>query len=424
MFLIVLLSLFLLGDLFWARLVFGLLSRKTTARSRLRTATLTFTTLFLLTALASLALALTTRIRGTPNLLPNPLTALVLLWHLLILPLSLLTALLTTSFTSTSRLLAKRLASNPAQPLPPPPPPAPPAPAELTEPTTPTRRQFLAASLALPPALTLATTAFSLHQLPHFRIRNVTLPIPNLPPALDGLTIAHLADTHLGDFTPPALYNQMIDATNALAADLIVHTGDVINHDSNDLQVAMAGLARLAAPLGVFACEGNHDLIQNPRKFRDAIRSLPNLVFLRNTSHTLTANHHPLRLLGLPWSQPGDPTIPATPTARSGTDRAIAHACATFDNESSDAFTIALAHHPHAFDYLPSAHLTLSGHTHGGQLMLTKNIGPGPLMYRYFSGIYGQGYRRLFVSNGAGNWFPLRLNAPAEIVKLTLLRVS
>ena len=91
----------------------------------------------------------------------------------------------------------------------------------------------------------------------------------------------------------------------------------------------------------------------------------------------------------------------------------------------SDAFPILLAHHPHAFDPAAAAGLplVLSGHTHGGQLMLTKNIGVGPMRFRYWSGIYEKPASRLFVNNGVGNWFPLRINAPPEIVKLTLRAV-
>ena len=66
--------------------------------------------------------------------------------------------------------------------------------------------------------------------------------------------------------------------------------------------------------------------------------------------------------------------------------------------------------------------LTLAGHTHGGQLMLNEQTGPGPLLYRYWSGVYTEAGRTLVVSNGVGNWFPLRTQAPAEIVHLKLAR--
>ena len=76
----------------------------------------------------------------------------------------------------------------------------------------------------------------------------------------------------------------------------------------------------------------------------------------------------------------------------------------------------------HAFDHAAEHGfpLTLSGHTHGGQVMLTADTGAGPAMFRYWSGLYQKAGRALVVSNGTGNWFPLRLNAPAEIIKITL----
>ncbi len=85
-------------------------------------------------------------------------------------------------------------------------------------------------------------------------------------------------------------------------------------------------------------------------------------------------------------------------------------------------FTILLAHHPEAFDAAARANipLTLAGHTHGGQLMLAPRFGFGPWFYRYWSGVYQKGSSQLVVSNGTGNWFPLRIGAPAEIIHLTL----
>ncbi len=93
-----------------------------------------------------------------------------------------------------------------------------------------------------------------------------------------------------------------------------------------------------------------------------------------------------------------------------------------------DVFTIALTHHPHAFDPLAAmgVDLTLAGHTHGGQLMLTPPgfpypIGAGNLLFHYIYGKYRQGRSAMYVTSGAGNWFPLRINAPAEIVQIRLI---
>ena len=92
------------------------------------------------------------------------------------------------------------------------------------------------------------------------------------------------------------------------------------------------------------------------------------------------------------------------------------------------AFPILLAHHPHAWNYCGDIPLTLSGHTHGGQLMWDERHGFGPMMFQYWTGLYrraamlGRPAQALVVNNGIGNWFPLRSRAPAEILHLTLKR--
>src|SRR5690606_5487459 len=86
-------------------------------------------------------------------------------------------------------------------------------------------------------------------------------------------------------------------------------------------------------------------------------------------------------------------------------------------------FQLLLAHHPHAFDAACDVgiDLTLSGHTHGGQMLLSTkltkkgSIGLASLTNRYPRGLYSRGGHRLFVSSGVGSWFPLRFRCPAEI---------
>jgi predicted MPP superfamily phosphohydrolase len=141
---------------------------------------------------------------------------------------------------------------------------------------------------------------------------------------------------------------------------------------------------------------------------------------LVNESELLAVRGHPMQLLGLRWGGPGF-------GRRQGSgDAAIA---ASFSElirlRDPEAFPVLLAHHPHAFDAAAAAQLplTLSGHTHGGQLMLNAETGFGPMMFRYWSGLYTKGDSHLIVSNGVGNWFPLRTSAPAEIIHVTLRRV-
>src|SRR5205807_10330876 len=136
--------------------------------------------------------------------------------------------------------------------------------------------------------------------------------------------------------------------------------------------------------------------------------------FLLDESVLITVRGTPLQLLGLSWTR-----------ARENRNVAIAASVRQLVSQRQpESFPILLAHHPHAFDAAAEASLplTLSGHTHGGQLMLNEQFGFGPALFRYWSGLYNKGPSKLIVSNGVGNWFPLRVNAPAEIVHLTLRR--
>ncbi len=82
-----------------------------------------------------------------------------------------------------------------------------------------------------------------------------------------------------------------------------------------------------------------------------------------------------------------------------------------------------LAHHPNLFDDAVETDLVLSGHTHGGQIMCGP-VGLGPLFFKYWSGLYQREKTALVVSNGAGDWFPCRIGAPAEIGLLRLTSAS
>ena len=85
---------------------------------------------------------------------------------------------------------------------------------------------------------------------------------------------------------------------------------------------------------------------------------------------------------------------------------------------------ILLAHHPDLFDIAREADVVLSGHTHGGQIMLGDNVGLGRIRFKYCSGRFQRGNTTMIVSNGCGDWFPCRIGAPAEIGLLRLTRAQ
>ncbi len=292
------------------------------------------------------------------------------------------------------------------------------APTAEAAPAMPRRDFFRLAGCAAPALFTIGLTKYSLAQLQHFRIRTLEVPIAALPPALDGLTIAHVSDLHVGQFTRGAILDEIVAATNALRADLVLSTGDLINFDLKDLPAGISVITRLEAPFGVFMCEGNHDLFEDPDAFRRRTRDA-GIRLLVNENAVLNIRGTAVQILGLPWGAGvGNPHDDANRG-----DRAIEHSTRLLlQQRQAGAFPIILAHHPHAFDYAEDSPLTLAGHTHGGQLMATEDLGCGPMIFRYWSGLYRKSDRAMVVSNGVGNWFPLRTRAPAEIVHLTLRR--
>ena len=367
-----------------------------------------FQSLFFGFQLVSLAAVLAYRQSELWDFLPRFVTTAVYLWHLLILPL-LLPLLVVGAIVSLLRWTIGKLRSRAAREVP----------VVETDDARVSRRAFLAATAAFTPQLfTVGLTALALRQLEQFRVRRMTVAIRDLPAALEGLTIAHVSDMHAGRFTRSAVLREMTAAVNGLRCELILVTGDLINGALHELPEGIAAIRRLDAGSGVYMIEGNHDLFPGREAFESRVKA-SGIPLLINETEQLTLRGHPVQLLGQRWGGPifrrregnDDATITAS----------FAELAALRDPE---AFPILLAPHPHAFDPAAAAQipLTLSGHTHGGQLMLNSETGFGPLMFRYWSGHYTKGDSHLVVSNGVGNWFPLRTSAPAEIIHLTLRR--
>lgn len=276
------------------------------------------------------------------------------------------------------------------------------------------RRQFLGVALAAaPPLFNLSLATVAMRQLDQFRVRRFVLPIAGLPSDLHGLTITQISDMHVGRFTSGRVLREVVRVVNELRADLALLTGDLINDALMDLDHGLDLVRSMQARHGVYLIEGNHDLIENGLEFERRVKD-SGIPFLLDESIVITIRGAPLQLLGLSWTR-----------ARENRDVAIAAAVRELLNQRQpESFPILLAHHPHAFDTAAAASvpLTLSGHTHGGQLMLNEQCGFGPALFRYWSGLYRKGASKLIVSNGVGNWFPLRVRAPAELLHLTLLR--
>jgi uncharacterized protein len=282
------------------------------------------------------------------------------------------------------------------------------------------RREFIGTCAAAAPGLfTIGATGVALAQLNRFRVRRFTLSIPTLPRALDGTTIAHVSDMHVGPWTCGRVLREVVNTTNALRPDLVLLTGDLIDYELADLSEAMAVVKRMEGRYGQWMIEGNHDLFDDGAEFERRVKTA-GVPLLLDESAVANVRGYPVQFFGLRWMGFGR----GTADDRERDRLTAAQMRLMMKHRQPDAFPILLAHHPHAFDAAVKADLplTLAGHTHGGQWMLDRQRGVGPVLFRYWSGLYARGRSQMIVSNGIGNVFPIRINAPAEIVHLTLRR--
>lgn len=283
------------------------------------------------------------------------------------------------------------------------------------------RRALLGTAVAgVPMVLLGAGAAASSAQERSLLVHRHRLPAPWLPDRLRGLTITHVSDLHVGRHYRPYRLRRLVDEVNRLDSDLVVITGDIVDVSNDMLPPAMEALKRVEHRHGLFVCIGNHDEIDNRAEFITGVRE--HLPLLINDRRSLQIGGERLAIAGLDYDRHDAPS-----PNRAGNIRNINTMLAGYDR-SQEGPVITLAHHPHAFDRLAERDvpLTLSGHTHGGQLMLTTpgarlELGAGSLLFRYIRGFYRRTGRTLFVNSGVGNWFPLRIHAPAEIVRIRLV---
>ena len=130
-----------------------------------------------------------------------------------------------------------------------------------TAPLNPSRRMFFqyAALVAGGAPFLAATYGFAAGRL-RYTIERVDVPVANLPPELDGLKIAQLSDIHIGTYMSSDEIARAVNMANDLRADLAVVTGDFVNGEGDPLEACIKELSRLKAPLGVWGCNGNHEI--------------------------------------------------------------------------------------------------------------------------------------------------------------------
>jgi hypothetical protein len=244
-------------------------------------------------------------------------------------------------------------------------------------------------------------------------VRQLTAAFPGLPPSLEGLVIVQISDLHVGPHTSRGYLARVHQAVRAAGPDLITVTGDLVDDFPRDVEPYAAGLGDLAAPLGVFAIPGNHEVYSGWPQLKPRLEALP-LELLVNRAVRVRRNGGALWVAGT-----GDPagsrgTEPAPDIER------------TLQDVPAGGFVLALAHNPALWPALAErgVALTLSGHTHWGQLGFPR-LGwclASPFL-ELAMGTHRRGDSLLYIHPGTGYWgIPFRLGHAAQVAVITLRR--
>jgi hypothetical protein len=272
------------------------------------------------------------------------------------------------------------------------------------------RRGFVRAAGAAFVGAPLAAMAFGiLVERRQIQLREMDVPIPNLPKDLQGLRIVQLSDIHLSPFLTEQELARAVDMANGLGAHLALVTGDLITAHGDPLDVCLRQLARLRADAGTLGCLGNHEVYARVEDEATRLAARLGIRFLRQQSSRLQFGTAALNLTGVDYQQT------ATQYLR-GAERWIV------PGETN----ILLSHNPDVFDVAARQgwDLTIAGHTHGGQVtveILHQQLSAARFYTPYVYGLYRQGRSSVWVTRGIGTvGLPARIGAPPEVALIRL----
>lgn len=292
------------------------------------------------------------------------------------------------------------------------------------------RSEFLSRAAIIAGAIPFGTLIYGvLANAYNYQYRKVTVRFPNLPAAFDGYRIVHLSDIHSGSFTRTEPIIEAVEKINALNADIILFTGDLVNNMAKEMDDFIPIFKQLKAKHGVFSSTGNHDYgdyVQwesreekraNFEKFVGVHRQM-GWDLLRNEHRVLENGGEKIALLGVEnWGKGRFAKYGKLHDAHRGTE--------------DIPFKILLSHDPSHWDeevrpQRPDIDLTLSGHTHGFQFGIEAKWlkwSPSQWIYKQWAGLYQEGAQFLYVNRGFGFLgYPGRVGILPEVTEITLRR--
>jgi len=241
------------------------------------------------------------------------------------------------------------------------------------------------------------------------RVVRVDIPLAGLPQELDGFTIVQLSDIHVGPTIKRDYVQAIVARVNALDADLIAITGDVVDGSVEQLRADTAPLGGMHSRHGTYVVSGNHEYYSGAaawmREFeRIGLRGLDNrhVVISHAGACFVLAGVSDFSAAAFDPAQASDPH-------------------AALAGSPPDLLRILLAHQPRSASAAEAAgfDLQLSGHTHGGQFWPWNHF--VALQQPFTAGLHRLGRLAVYTSRGTGYWGPpKRFGAPSEISVLRL----
>lgn len=286
-----------------------------------------------------------------------------------------------------------------------------PAPAALLAQPQPGRRQLLlqAGRIAATgaPALALGYGTF----IGRYRLRTVEqrIRVKGLPKDLDGVRLAQVTDIHYGAFFTRQELDYAVDMANSVNPHITLVTGDFISVHSDPLEDCLNRLRRLRASIGIWGCLGNHEIVAGCEDYATRRAAAQDLRILRGQAVPVRIGNATLILAGVDYQPKQMPYLKAAGKL-----------------VQPDHYNVLLSHNPDVFGVAAAQgwDLTVSGHTHGGQINV-EILGISANVARFYTpyvyGHYEKDGRQIYVSRGLGTvGLPSRIGAPPEVTLLTL----
>lgn len=291
-----------------------------------------------------------------------------------------------------------------------------------------TRSEFLSQAAMVAATIPLGAMAYGVISGAHdYRVKRITLKLPNLPKSFDGIKVGQVSDIHAGSFFNKIAVKGGVELMMQEKPDVILFTGDLVNNESSEVKDYTEIFNKLRAPLGIFSVTGNHDYGNykswssqeaKQKNFQDLLASHRHMGYdiLMNEHRMLELGGEKIAILGIEnWGMGRFPKYGKMNEAFAGTEEAPVKLLLSHDPSHWDAEVRTL---------YPDIDLMLAGHTHGFQFGI--EIGgfkwsPSQYAYKQWAGLYTEGNQHLYVNRGFGYLgYPGRIGMPPELTIIEL----